>query len=117
MSFSSVGFSKGLARGVYIDTQLAKFMSVVIQKILWVNFVWVPSAVILEAETISRSFIPSQEWSLHPTYWQAFTSTYKAHNLPTPTVDAFASSSKKKCEHYLSQHMDRVSLGNFFSTP
>jgi len=59
------GFKGGFARVGYIAEQIDKFMSIVCKHKLWIEFVWVPSAINMEADVLSRLFVPTDEWELH----------------------------------------------------
>jgi len=108
------GFRSGFARMGYIAHQIDMFMSIVCLHKLWIEFIWVPSAINLEADQFSRYFLPSQEWELHPHYWHQFLAYCKEFSMPLPSVDAFASANNTKCRQYFAQYRDGKAIGNFF---
>jgi len=89
-------------------------MNTVVAHNLWVEFIWVPSKINLEADQCSRHFFPSLEWELHPHYWNQLLTYCKEHAIPTPSVDAFASYNNAKCTKYFAQYRDGKAIGSFF---
>jgi len=108
------GFKCGFARMDYIAKQIDIFMSIVCKHKLWVEFVWVPSAINMEADQLSRLFVPNQEWELHQFHWTCFLTHIQEASWPCPTIDAFASSANNKFPKYFAHHRDGKAMGSFF---
>jgi len=108
------GFKGGFARVDYIAKQIDIFMNIVCKYKLWIEFVWVPSAINMEPDQFSRLFIPTQEWELQSHYWDIFVAQCKNFSWPLPTVDAFASANNAKCTKYFALHRDGKAVGSFF---
>jgi len=108
------GFKNGFARMPYIAAELNTFMNLVIKHSLWVEFVWVPSAINLEADVLSRDFSPMHEIQLHHTHWENFLKFCVEQDWPLPNFDAFASAQNAKFKVYFSKIRDGQAVGNFW---
>jgi len=111
------GFKNGFARMPYIFAEIDDFMSIILKHNVWVEFVWVPSAINLEADIFSRSYDPMHELELHDVHWSKFLLECKSHNFPIPSLDAFASAQNAKCAKYFAKVKDGAAIGNFWFTP
>ncbi len=83
---------------------------------LKISFPYIPSKINMTADNLTRLVKDKNDWRLAKAYLIKFLKFCKKKQLPTPTVDAFATRENRLFEDYCSEFWDLGSRGSFYET-